>query len=134
MRAYSVDLRVRVLAAGDDGMGAAEAADTFAVSEAWVRRIRPRRREAGEVAPRVPDRSARPPVSAARAGELAALVRTHPGRTAAGYRGPSGTPASVVTVWRMLRRLGLTHEKSRPGRPSGTGRMSPAGGPTGGPR
>ncbi len=34
MRAYSVDLRLRVLAACDDGMGAAEAADTFSVSEA----------------------------------------------------------------------------------------------------
>ena len=31
MRAYSTDLRLRVLAACDDGMGTAEAADTFAV-------------------------------------------------------------------------------------------------------
>ncbi len=121
MRAYSTDLRLRVLAACDDGMGTAEAADTFAVSPAWVRRIRQRRRETGEVAPRTPGRSARPPALAGRAGDLAALVRDHPGLTAAGYRARLGAPVSVLTVWRALRRLGLTHKKSRSGRPSRTG-------------
>src|SRR5262249_25882235 len=56
MKAYSMDLRARVLAACDDGRGTAEAAEAFAVSPAWVRRIKQRRRETGEVAPRTPAR------------------------------------------------------------------------------
>ena len=59
MRAYSVDLRTRVLAACQDGMGTTEAAETFAVSEAWVRRVKQRFRDAGESAPRAPRRPAR---------------------------------------------------------------------------
>ena len=56
MRAYSVDLRQRVLAACDGGMTTAEAAEAFSVSTAWVRRVKQRYREAGEVAPRRPVR------------------------------------------------------------------------------
>ena len=99
MKPYSMDLRERVLAACDGGMGTAEVAETFAVSPAWVRRLKQRRRETGEVAPR----TARPgpaPVLAADADRLRQVVRANPDRTAA------------VTVWRALRRLGLTHKKS----------------------
>ena len=44
MQAISMDLRVRVLAA-------AELAERFVVSPAWVRRLRQRHRATGEVAP-----------------------------------------------------------------------------------
>ena len=54
MRAYSTDLRGRVLAACEAGMGTAEAAETFAVSESWVRRVKQRFRDDGEAAPRTP--------------------------------------------------------------------------------
>ena len=64
MRAYSMDLRVRVLEAAAAGDGTAELADRFAVSPAWVRRLRRRHRKTGEVGPRV----GRPP----RASKLAA--------------------------------------------------------------
>ena len=65
MRAYSVDLRQRVLAACDDGMGTAEASETFAVSPAWVRRIKQRRRVGGELAPRARGRTGPVPTLAA---------------------------------------------------------------------
>jgi transposase len=134
MRAYSIDLRARVLAACDDGMGTAEAAEAFAVSPAWVRRIKQRRRQAGELAPRTPARRGPAPALAAHAGRLRDLVRDHPGETAAAYRDRLGVGVTALTVWRMLRRLGLTFKKSRPGRPSGTARTWPPGGSTGGPR
>lgn len=111
MKAYSMDLRERVLADCDDGMTTAEVAETHRVSAAWVRRLKQRRRETGEVAPRV----ARPgpaPVLAGEAERLRQVVRAHPDRTAAEYRQLLGTSAAVVTVWRTLRRLGLTHKKS----------------------
>jgi transposase len=121
MKAYSMDLRERVLADCDDGMSTSEVADAHRVSAAWVRRLKQRRRETGEVAPRV----ARPgpaPVLTGQADRLREVVRAHPDRTAAEYRQLLGTSAAVVTVWRALRRLGLSHKKSAPG-----GRAGPPG-------
>ena len=53
MKAYSMDLRERVLADCDAGMGTDEVAAKFSVSPAWVRRLLQRRRETGETAPRL---------------------------------------------------------------------------------
>ena len=52
MRAYSMDLRERVLHDSDAGMPAAAVASKYRVSASWVRRLKHRRRETGEVAPR----------------------------------------------------------------------------------
>jgi transposase len=131
MRAYSVDLRQRVLAACDGGLGTAEAAETFAVSEAWVRRIKQRRREAGELAPRVRGRTGPAPVLAAHLGRLAALAKAAPGLTPAEYRDRLGVAAAPVTVWRALRALGLTFKKKSSAPPSRAARRSPPGGPSG---
>jgi transposase len=120
MRPYSMDLRERVLAACDDGMATAEVAETFAVSESWVRRLKQRRRQTGTAAPRVPTRHGPAPVLASQAERLRAAVRDHPGETAADYRDRLGLDVAPLTVWRMLRRLGLTFKKSRCARPSRT--------------
>ena len=53
MRASSMDLRERALLDSDAGMTAAEVAAKSRVSGSWVRRLKQRRRETGEVAPRV---------------------------------------------------------------------------------
>ena len=52
MRAYSMDLRVRVLADCDAGMATAAVADKYSVSASWVRRLKQRRAATGETAPR----------------------------------------------------------------------------------
>src|SRR6266545_3232824 len=52
MRAYSMDLRERVLRDSDAGMMSAAVAEKYDVSRAWVDRLKQRRRETGEVAPR----------------------------------------------------------------------------------
>jgi transposase len=52
MKAYSMDLRRRVLADCDDGMPTSAVATKYKVSTAWVRRLKQRRRETGEVEPR----------------------------------------------------------------------------------
>ena len=113
MKAYPADLRLRVLAACEDGMGTAEVAETFAVSESWVRRVKQRFREKGETAPRRPARPGPAPDLADQSERLRREVRDHPGLTAAEYRDRLALGVAVVTVWRMLRRLGLTHKKSR---------------------
>ena len=52
MRAYSMDLRERALLDSDAGMKAADVAAKYRVGS-WVRLLKQRRRETGEVAPRV---------------------------------------------------------------------------------
>lgn len=126
MKPYSADLRERVLTACDEGMGTAEATATFAVSPAWVRRLKQRRRETGAVTPRTATPGP-PPALAPHTDRLRALVRENPGLSAEGDRDRLGVAVAVVTVWRALRRLGLTHKKSRSGprsRPGPTWRRS----------
>ena len=53
MQAYSMDLRERALLDSDAGMKAADVAVQYRVSGSWVRLLKQRRRETGEVAPRV---------------------------------------------------------------------------------
>ena len=52
MEAYSQDLRERVLADSDSGMGAKEVASNYRVSVAWVNRLKQRRRETGDIRPK----------------------------------------------------------------------------------
>src|SRR5689334_18259109 len=111
MTPYSIDLRERVLKDCDAGLGTKAVAAKYTVSPAWVRRLKQRRRETGSVAPRV----ARPgpaPALAACHDRLRALVREAPGLTAAEYGDRLGAGVAAVTIWRALRRLGLTFKKS----------------------
>lgn len=132
MRAYSIDLRERVLKDYDAGLGTRAVAEKFSVSESWVRRLKQRRREDGSIAPRAATPGPKPAL-APHADRLCQLVRENPGRTAAEYRDRLGVRASPLTVWRMLRRLGLTFKKSPSGPASGTARRSPPGGRRGSP-
>ena len=63
MRAYSMDLRQRVIDACDSGLGTSEVAETFSVSQAWVRRLKQRRRETGSIGPKVQRRGSIPILS-----------------------------------------------------------------------
>ena len=58
MAAYSMDLRLRVLRDAAAGLPSDELAEKYSVSRAWVDRLKPRRRETGEVAPADPPRPA----------------------------------------------------------------------------
>jgi len=121
VKAYSIDLRERALRACDAGMGTNGVAERYAVSPSWVRKLKQQRRETGSIAPRVATPGPEPAL-ARHADRLRELVRAAPGLSAAEYRDRLGVAAAPVTVWRALRRLGLTHKKSASGRPSRTGR------------
>ena len=122
MRAYSMDLRERVLLDSDAGMKAADVVAKYRVSGSWVRLLKQRRRETGEVAPRVQRQGRRcmlePPLHT-----LAALMAAHPDRTLAERKDALATPASVPTVWRAVRAIGLTVKK-RSARPNTIGLTS----------
>ena len=109
MRAYSMDLRTRVLDALDAGDRTAAVADRFAVSRAWVRRLAQRRRETGEVAPRV-----RPPNPSKLRGHhdrIRELLGAIPDRTLAELRAELGVAVALSTLWVAVRSLGYTLKK-----------------------
>ena len=101
MRAYSMDLRERALLDSDAGMKAADVAAKYRVSGSWVRLLKQRRRETGEVAPRV-QRHGRRCMLEPHLHTLAALIAAHPDRTLAERKDALATPASVPTVWPFL--------------------------------
>ena len=113
MRAYSMDLRERALLNSDAGMKAAEVAAKYRVSGSWVRLLQQRRRETGEVAPRV-QRHGRRCMLEPHLHTLAALIAAQPDRTLAELKDALATPASVPTVWRAVRALGLTVKNNGP--------------------
>ena len=102
MRAYSMDLRERALLDSDAGMTAADVAAKSRVSGSWVRLLKQRRRETGEVAPRV-QRHGRRGMLEPHLHTVADLIAAHPDRTLAERKDARATPASVPTVWRAVR-------------------------------
>ena len=111
MRAYSMDLRERARLDSDAGMKAADVAAKYRVSGSWVRLLKQRRRETGEVAPRV-QRHGRRGMLEPHLHTLADLIAAHPDRTLAELKDALATPARVPTVWRAVRALGLTVKKT----------------------
>jgi transposase len=108
-----MDLRARVLLDSDAGMKAADVAAKYRVSGSWVRLLKQRRRDTGEVAPRI-QRHGRQPMLTPQLHTLAALIAEQPDRTLAELKDALATPASVPTIWRAVRALGLTLKKNSP--------------------
>jgi transposase len=125
-RAYSQDLRERVLGAND--LTARAAAARFGVSVSYVVKVRQRRDRLGEVTPG-PQRSWTPRKLAAYHAAIAAHVGEHPDATlaelCAWVLAEFGVSASIGTLFNTLRRLGLTLKKSAWKPPSGRAPISP---------
>ena len=127
---YSQDLRDRVLAAYDRGEPTSTIAGMFQVSPAWARRLKQRRRESGETAPRPMGGATVIKIDMAR---LAELVRQQPDATLRELRERLGNVCGEPAICLALQRLGMSFKKRRSMRPSRTARMSPSGGRTGRP-
>ena len=121
MKAYSMDLRERVLQDCDGGMETRQVAVKYRVSESWVRRLKQRRRETGETAPR-PCRNRRPAAWLAHAQRIKELVDRKPDATLRELAGELGDHVSGQTLSRALRTLGLTLKKSSVRRRAGSAR------------
>jgi transposase len=116
MKAYSGDLRERVVRAVAIGTPRDEVAATFAVSIPTITRWLRLKRETGSLAPK--------PVPGPVAVKTAALVAVLPERLVehadatlaeqcAWWREASGVEVSTATMSRALTRLGCTRKKSR---------------------
>ena len=86
MRAYSQDLRERVIADCDLGMTSSQVAAKYRVSRAWVHRLVQRRRETGEVEPRVQAKFRGRCLDPTQEDRLRHLVTAQPDRTLAELR------------------------------------------------
>lgn len=117
MKAYSLDLRKRALAMCDVGRTTREVARAFDVSEPWVRRLKQRRREDGEIAPRPAGGWRHGHFDLARLQQLEVWLRQHPDATLEGLLGrvgrEMGIRCSVMSVCRAVKRLGWSLKKRR---------------------
>jgi transposase len=80
MQPYSMDLRQGVLADCDAGLPTKQVAEKYTVSRSWVRRLKQRHRQTGEVAPR-PSRNRRQPALAPQRDRLRELIAATPDLT-----------------------------------------------------
>jgi transposase len=117
MKAYSADLRLRIVAAVDGGMPRSAAARVFGVARATVKRYLALRREAGGLAPR-PRRGPPPIKTAALAAALPPRLAAAPDATLAEhctwYEQAARVRVSDATLSRVIGRvLGWTRKKTR---------------------
>jgi transposase len=128
MDAHSMDLRERVIADCDAGLGTRATAVKYKVSPAWVRRLKQHRRERGDIRPRTGGGSRGRKIDRGRLAELAAA---QPDATLVELRDRLGVAVTAWAVGKALRELKLTYKKSRSAPPSRTAPTSPSGAPSG---
>lgn len=116
MRAYSIDLRERIVRAVSEGKSKAEVARVYAVGLSTVKRYAKQQAEQGHVRAKPQPGRAREITSEAEAG-LRAQVAGHPDATLDAHRRrwaeAGGAAVSRATMSRALARLGLPLKKSR---------------------
>ena len=112
MRPYTMDLRERVAAAVDDGLWSQrQIAGLFRVGVSFVTRLLSRRRETGTLAPDPHRGGPTRVLSIAQKCRLWDLVEEHGDYTLEELRQAGGFDCCLTTIWRPLRRHGLTRKK-----------------------
>jgi transposase len=133
MKAYSMDLRERVVAACDAGRESrTEIAKRFNVSTAWIRRLLQRRRQRGEYGPSTTKRGRKPIFDGPLRERLEALIAEQPDVTLAELRDRTGVDCTLAAICKTLQRLGYRRKKRRFGPLSKIGPMSSSGESSGG--
>ena len=110
---YSMDLKVRILEACQAGENYSQAAQRFSVSPGFVSKLMKLFRETGSLV--VLEKKKRGPkfrFTKSQEEKLGKLVSKNPGINARQLRDKLRVEASILTVWRALRRLGFTVKKN----------------------
>ena len=131
MRAYSTDLKERLVRAVADGLPMREAARRFNVAVTTVKRAVVQHRETGSLVRKpIPGRPRM--LRGAQEALLRARLAAAPDATllehCAWWAEHTGQQVSQTTMWRALHRLGWTHKKSRWRQASATSKHVPPGG------
>jgi transposase len=129
MKAYSLDLRQKILRAADQGLGSQRAiAAFFGVSLSFVERLLRRRRTTGDIAPRPHAGGRRPSCDEAALAQVRRLVHEQSDATLAELCerlfAQRGLRVSVPTMGRLVLSLKLPRKKSRSTPASATPRGS----------
>lgn len=112
MRAYSDDLRERIVAAVERGdYSLRQLARLFSVSLSFLVRLLQRQRRTGSVQPQPHAGGPTPKLDAAAQARLLALVRAQPDATLAELRDRLGVSCSLMTITRALKRHRITRKK-----------------------
>jgi transposase len=119
MKAYSNDLRERILSDSAAGYESDELAEKYRVSRSWVDRLKQRFRESGEIGARKA-KETRPRVLAGHEERLLKLVAEKPDQTLNELRDALGLGVSRMAVWRTLQLLEVTVKKKSSTPPSKT--------------
>lgn len=115
MRAYSDDLRERIVAAVERGdHSLRELARLFSVSLSCIVRLLQRQRRTGSVQPAPHKGGPAPKLDDAAHQRLLALVREQPDATLAELRDRLGIACSLMTISRALQRHRVTRKKKTP--------------------
>jgi transposase len=127
-RAYSQDLRERVMAEVDSGTGVYAAASILRVSVSYIYKLLGRRKRTGETSAR-PWAGGPKPKLAAHDEALRARVMSEPDATLAELQawlmGERHVKVSIGCLWKRLRQLGLTLKKRYCVPPNKSVRISP---------
>jgi transposase len=110
MEAYSMDLRVRVMADVDRELPTVDIATKYSVSAGWIRKLKRFRRETGSFVART-QRVSHATKLDAELPRLQKLVDEQPDSTLQELRSALGVQVGLATVWRALKRLGITFKK-----------------------
>ncbi len=120
MRAYSLDLRQKVVAAIERGDSTIEkVATSFGVGQIFIKKMLRQHRETGDLRPRPHGGGHTPRLSDKHLKLLGAEVKRRPDRTneslSAHLREQAGVSVSAPTISRALSKLGLSRKKKHGG-------------------
>ena len=114
MKAYSMDLRERVVAACDAREGTREQiAERFAISDRWIRKLLRQRRDTGSIAPLPRNPGRKRALNNRQVERLGRLIQKRPDATLKELRKSLGVKISIAALDRAIRRLDVTLKKSR---------------------
>lgn len=113
MRALSLDLRERIVAAYDEGgVTQREVAGRFGVSEFTVRKLLRQRRETGDIAPRYGNCGGARKITGAHEARLGQVLSARPDATLSELRDALGLDCTEQAVHYALKRMGYSYKKN----------------------
>lgn len=110
-KAYSVDLRARVMADYDADVGPAELARRYRVARSWVYKLIDQRQDLGHIEP-LKGEVGRKPKLKNQGDRLRKIVAQYPDATLEELRQKLPMMVGISTLWRALAELKLTLKKS----------------------
>jgi len=115
MKAYSIDLRKRVLAAYDSNKySLTKIAKQFQVTIRWIQKLRQQRDQEGSIAPRPQNQGRKPAFRGANLEQLNTFVEENPDSTLEHIKEhfSDRVNCSIVAIHNALKRLGWRYKKN----------------------